>query len=266
MAVTKILDTWKLKKWWPVFAPKYLNSKKIGETPASEIENIIGRKIDVSLAVVTDDIRKQNINSKFKIIGIEGNNAISELVKYEISPASIKRHIKKGRARIDDSFICKTADNKNIIIKPFIVTKSNINRSQETAIRKITKTTINEAVSSMSYQQFVQDLISQKIQKTILNAIKKIAPPKVCEIRVMELIEEGTKEISEKAEEGEKISETMKEVKTEVEQPIENKKEASSKETKEKQKQEKKEEEKKEVSAEESSEKKKGRKKKEEKE
>ncbi len=42
-------------------------------------------------------------------------------------------------------------------------------------------------ISEMTYDEVVNDLISQKLQRTLKNNLKTIYPLKACEIRVMKL-------------------------------------------------------------------------------
>ncbi|MEM4337075.1 MAG: hypothetical protein QXG86_03655, partial [Candidatus Woesearchaeota archaeon] len=195
MAVTrtKTIDPWKLKRWYPIVAPSFLKKSFIGETPSISSEKVIGRCAEISLAAVTGEIKKQHINVTFRVVGFEGNNAITDIKKIEISPAYIKRNVRKGKTRVDDSFVLKTADNKEVRIKPFIISKDRINNTKQTLLRKLTKTELKEYVTKTSYEQLLEDILSYKLQKLVINILKKVCPIKTFEIRVIELIGE-TKE------------------------------------------------------------------------
>ncbi|MBW3023253.1 hypothetical protein KY308_04060, partial [Candidatus Woesearchaeota archaeon] len=124
MAATKskTIDPWKLKKWYPILAPEYMRKAFIGETPCESPEKVVNKEINISLAAVTGEIRKQSTNMTFRVIGFEGNNAITQVTRIEVSPSYIKRNVRKGRTRADDAFILKTADDEEIKIKPIIIT------------------------------------------------------------------------------------------------------------------------------------------------
>jgi len=221
VAKTRIMDPWKAKKWIPIYGPKYIKSAFIGETPTVETEKVIGREVTISLAAVIGDMKKQNVQATFKIIGLEGSNAITEIRKFEVSPAYIKRQIRKGRDRIDDSFVLKTADKKDVAIKPLFITKNKVNNSKKTLLRKLSRQELREYVSSIPYSELVQDLMFNKTQKILGNSMRKVCPLRSCDIRVMELVAEPAKqEVSEKLPEAkeeakeEKVEE-IKEEKTE---------------------------------------------------
>ncbi len=209
---SKTVDPWKSKRWYPIFSPKYMKSLFIGETPASEKEKIVGREVKLSLSVLTGEIKKQNVNVTFRIVGFEGNNATTELKRFEISSAYIKRQIRKGRERIDDMFKANTSDNKEVVIKPLIITKNKTNNSKKTLLRKLARQEIKEYLSKVSYNQLVQDLLVHKMQKTINQALRKVCPLKNTDIRVMSLVteieEEGlVEEPAEQSDEEKNVSE-----------------------------------------------------------
>jgi len=186
---TKIMDPWKAKRWIPIYGPNYLKNVFIGETPTIELQKVIGREVSISLAAVIGDMKKQNVQATFKITHLDGSNALTEVKKFEVSPSYIKRQIRKGRDRIDDSFVLKTSDKKDVIIKPLFITKNKVNNSKKTLLRKLSKQELREYISNVTYGELVQDMITSKLQKTIGNSLRKICPLRSCDIRVMELFE-----------------------------------------------------------------------------
>ena len=230
---TKVMDPWKAKRWFPIYAPKYMKSAFIGETPAVDREKVAGREVTISLAAVIGDIKKQNVQIKFKITGFDGNNALTDVKRMEVAPAYIKRQIRKGRDRIDDSFILATSDKKNVALKPLLITKNKINSSKKTLLRKLAKQELRDYVSKVPYSELVQDLISSKLQKTIGNSLRRIYPLRSSEIRVMEIIEPAA---------GESAGQPSETVEEKIETPVEEKIEEKKPEEKARDSEEKKEE------------------------
>lgn len=208
VAKTRAIDPWKAKKWYPVYGPNYLRGFFIGETPASEREKVIGREISISLAAVGGELKKQHVRVTFKITSMNANNALTEVKKFEISPSHIKRQVRKGRDRVDDSFILKTSDKKEVALKPLLITKSRINNSKKTLLRKLAKQDLKEYVSKSQYNQLVQDLVTSRLQKMLAQSLRKVTPLKSAEIRVMQLLGEIAPEAAgEQAESQEPESE-----------------------------------------------------------
>jgi len=219
---SKTIDPWKLKRWYPIYGPKYLRDAFIGETPATESKNVVGREVNISLAAVLNDMKKQSINVTFKITKLEGSNAITEVKKFEISPSYVRRQIRKDRDRIDDSIVLGTLDKKDVVLKPFLVTKNPVNNSKKTLLRKMARQELKDYVSKVTYSELVQDLISSKLQKTIGSVLRKVCPLRSTDIRVMEIVQKSElKNIEAPAENDEQPAEKIEE--KAVEQKLEEK-------------------------------------------
>ncbi len=218
VAATKTIDVWRMKKWWQIIAPAALRGAFIGETPALTIEEAVNRTVNISLAAVIGDVKKQNVNVTFKIIGVQDNKLMTRLIKYEIVPSFIRRCVRKDRTRIDDSFICKTSDGISVKIKPFLMTAHKVNGSRETLLGKLARATLRDAVSKMTYDILIEEIISNRLQKNIAATLRKVVPLRTSEIRVMEIIEDkkGAPEAAVVKVE-EKIEEKKEEIK--IEQP-----------------------------------------------
>lgn len=186
----KTIDVWKTKKWFPIMAPKVLRGAFIGETPAASIENAFGRNVNISLAAVTGDFKRQNVNVTFEITGADDGKLQTIITKIEMVPSHIRRCVKKGKVRIDDSFICKTSDNVQLRIKPFFVTMNKVKGSRKTLLVKLARTTFRDMIGKIPYDKFLEDTFSTRLQKEMKGVLKKVAPLKSCEIRMAELIKE----------------------------------------------------------------------------
>ncbi len=211
VAATKTIDVWRMKKWWQIIAPPALKGAMIGETPALTIDEAVGRTVNISLSAVTSDVKRQNANATFQITGVKENRLQTRLIKYEVSPSFIRRCVRKDRTRVDDSFICKTSDNISVRIKPFLVTAHTVNGSRETLLAKLARTTLRDVISKLDYSNLIEEIVSNRLQKNIATALRKVVPLKTFEIRVMEIIEE--KKETPKAEAAVKIEQKIEEPK-----------------------------------------------------
>lgn len=181
--------SWKRKRWLPIVAPELFNHALLGETMVVEPAEMVGKTINLSLMTLTGDLKKQSINVMFKVVGTHDNKAITEVVGYALSPSSIKRFVRRGRARIDTSFVCKTADDKAVRIKPFIVTAFDCSRSLASAIQKRTIECLVREVTKKEYKHVVRDLVEGRLQSRLYDALKKITPLKIASIRIFEIVD-----------------------------------------------------------------------------
>jgi small subunit ribosomal protein S3Ae len=120
---SRVIDTWKQKKWYKVLAPAYFGSQLLGETVAMEDDAVVGRTVTTSLMNVTGDVKKQNVIATFEVMKVNAGNGETRLKKLEIAPPSVRRMIRKGKDRVDVSLVCATKDNVIFRIKPFHVTR-----------------------------------------------------------------------------------------------------------------------------------------------
>tara|TARA_Y100000310_G_C20620048_1_gene782769 strand:- start:783 stop:1355 length:573 start_codon:yes stop_codon:yes gene_type:complete len=176
----------KKSKWFPIISTKYFNNVEIGETLSIEASSLIGKNVGVSLMHLTQDIKAQNTKITFKIKEAKDERLLTEVVKYEISPSSLKRMVHKGKEKIDDAFKLKTKDSQNVIIKPFIVTKASTKRSVLTSLRKKTLEILTDSLEKSTYETLIENVIRFKLQSTTRNELNKVYPVANFHIRKLE--------------------------------------------------------------------------------
>lgn len=227
---SRVVDTWKLKRWYTIVSPQMFGSRPLGETVAAEDSSMIGRTIMVSLMNVTGDVKRQNANVIFEVDAVQNGVAQTKVKKMEINPASIRRMVRKAKDRIDMSFVCATNDNKAVRIKPFLISRGQAGGAALTVIRKLTEDVARVEVSKLSYEGFVNEVVTGRLQKMIRDRVNKVYPVKIVEIRMFEIttvekplppvptLEEIETESSEEMTEEEKIE---KKVKAKAEKEVE---------------------------------------------
>lgn len=179
----------KVKKKFPVEvkAPEYLNSYTLGKSEVTDLGNLVGRTAKVNLMYITGNVKNQNVRLTFRISDVNSGLAKTEVIKYEQIPYYLGRFVRKGSDLVEDSFVVKSKDGKDVVIKPFIVTKMNTSSLVLSLIRKTAKTLIEKEASESTYDDLIQSIIGGRIQTTFRNEIKKIFPLKVFEFRRVEL-------------------------------------------------------------------------------
>jgi ribosomal protein S3AE len=186
MATQKELLKKRKKRWVPIQATRHFNNVEIGETITVEPSALIGRNVSINLMNLTQDIKTQNTKIVFKIKEVKDNKLLTEIVRYELVPASLKRMVHKEKEKIDDSFLATTKDNVNLKIKPFMVTKSSTNRSVLTALRKKAREVLTETIKKTTYEVFMEEVIRFKVQNFTKRELSKIYPLTQFQIRKLE--------------------------------------------------------------------------------
>jgi len=183
---SRVVDTWKQKKWYRVVSPQMFGARDIGETIASDESLLIGRTVKVSLAAITGDMKKQSTSAIFEIDRIEGGNAATSVKRLEISPSSIRRMMRKGKDRIDLSIVCATKDNLAVRVKPFLVTRGKVGNSILTSIRKLVDAVLRNEINKVGYEALVREVVSGNLQRKIRQRANRIYPLRTVEIRSVE--------------------------------------------------------------------------------
>ena len=199
----------KKKQWYQILAPKQFENVVIGDTLVTEPQAMLGKTLTHSLMNLTNDIKRQNVNIHFKIVEIDGNNGRTKIIGYEIIPYSVKRFVRRNCEKMDLSFICETSDNVFLRAKPLIITKADVKGSIAAKMRNGIVQFLIRTIKKMTYDEFINDLISHKIQSMMRENLCKVYPLKVCEIRYAGIEERtGRKESAP-------VTEAVEEVKAE---------------------------------------------------
>ena len=234
------------KKWYQILAPKEFNESLIGETLSFDPRLLINKVVTVNLMSLTRDIKKQNIIMRFKVIGLSENKAQTEVLGYHIIPTFLKRIIRRGRDNLHDSFVCKTSDEKNVRLKPLIITVNKTKGAVINSLMKALRNELKEYVRKITYKELVHELVSHKLQSNLKSSLRKIYPLRSFEIKEMRLeIRKkviGKKETKEKEKIKEKVELKEESDKAEEKKPDKPKAEEKKEEVKPEQEKEKPEE------------------------
>jgi small subunit ribosomal protein S3Ae len=186
MAYNKKYADWSKKVWVDIYAPvEIFNENKIGETPVykDNVENVIGRTVDLNLAFVLNNFKYQNYKVIFQINKVSGLKAYTEVKEIMLYSSYIRRITRKGTSKIEDSFIVKTSDGYEVRIKPLVITRFKAHRSQKTEIRKTYRKYLEEKASSLKYYELIEKVINYDLQNEIKPTLNKIFPVSNVEIR-----------------------------------------------------------------------------------
>jgi len=186
----------KKKLWVPIVAPMVLQNKAIGDAYVVDPKSIIGKTVSVNLSSITSDKSHRDFMARFRIIEV-GDNAKTEIIGFELGNSIIGRTIRKGKDRVDDSFIVRTKDNVGVRIKPYLQTNNYVARSVQTSLMKAIREYSYDFAKSRSYNEFIRDILSHKLQKEVKIKLNKITALKFIEIRRLEKIESESKKSEE---------------------------------------------------------------------
>ncbi|MFT7616128.1 MAG: small subunit ribosomal protein S3Ae [Candidatus Woesearchaeota archaeon] len=186
---------WKKKKWFPLLAPQTFDYQEVGQSLAIDKEELVGKSVKMNVMHLTKNPRKQNTSITFKIISIREGNAQLTAQKFEIIPSAIKRFVRTGRDRIDDSFILKTKDGRYARVKPLLITRAHQPGTLHTKLRIQATSFLRAHAAKFTLDELVKQVVDGSVLKSLKEVLNKIVVLRNCEIRAIEAIDrvEGLK-------------------------------------------------------------------------
>lgn len=171
------------KKWYRILATPEFKNQELGETYCDDASKSIGRKVKIILANLIGDMRKQNIVIIFRIKEVKGDQLNTELCGYEVLGAHIKRLVRKGRNKIDYSFIADMKDKTKIMIKPIILTRRKTKNKVLTEIRKRVQEYVKNYCSKNDFNRLISSMINLRMQLDLKKTLSKVYPIASIEFR-----------------------------------------------------------------------------------
>jgi small subunit ribosomal protein S3Ae len=215
----------KKKLWCKIIAPKLFGQKELGEAYLSSPEDAVGRVMRINLKDLTGSMKDQKAHISFKIDRVEGSTLRTSVNGYRLTPTSVKRIVRKNINKLDDYFVFKTKNGKEIVLKSLVITFNRTQRSTRNQVRIKLKELLAEEISKSDFETFIGNLVSNRVQMGIKKKLHKIYPIKEVAVRVLCLNEKTLQKEKEKEVapvKAEKVPAEVPEVKEEVsEKPAE---------------------------------------------
>ncbi|QEE16891.1 30S ribosomal protein S3ae [Promethearchaeum syntrophicum] len=184
----KTIDSWKMKEWYDVYAPKTFKEEFIAQIPSGNPDNLVGRIMSISLYDFTKSYNDASIMLQFKITKIIGKRCNTIFWGHELTRDYIRSLIHRGATRVDGIFNFTTADNVTYRVSTFLVTRRRAKRSQQKSMRKIIFQVLTEFAKNMTHEKFIQGVISGRFASNITKIAKTIYPLRECKIRKVKVI------------------------------------------------------------------------------
>lgn len=191
---TKVMDKWKLKKWYTVLAPSVFDNKPFCEIVATEESSLLNRIIKTSLNNFVSSGSQSAMFSTlcFRIIEVKGTQAFTRLIGHEIAPSFLRTFARRGKDLIHMVVDCKTKDGQDVRLKVIAVTEGKISENTGSSLRAAVIDEVKKATEPLNYDELMQEVIYGKLVSRLYNRLKQISSMKRVEIRKTELKERFT--------------------------------------------------------------------------
>ncbi|MGQ9551363.1 MAG: 30S ribosomal protein S3ae [Candidatus Bathycorpusculaceae bacterium] len=184
----RVRDKWRSKMWYTVLSPPYFGNVELGNVPAEEPEKLVGRVVESTLYDITSDFSHQYLKMFFQISKVEGRTAHTIFKGHEYSRDYLRSLVRRRTTKVDGLFNVMTRDGYKLRVAVSALTLSRIRTSQEKGIRNIMQKIISEKASTLTLDQFAQEMVLGKIASDIYNEAKKVAPLRHVGIRKSKMV------------------------------------------------------------------------------
>jgi small subunit ribosomal protein S3Ae len=181
----------KKPKWYTIVSPKVFGGKEVGETVSDDPKKVIGRTISVNAKELTGDFKKSHIVIKLEIDKLAEDKAHTRIKGYEVSRSYVQRFVRKGMSLIKIIQELKTSDNHKVRVDLMATSNGKIQTTKKALIRKKLKEELDKIMSGMTLDNNVFISTTNKIQKRIVQKLKKTHPLRFVEIKKIKLIDPG---------------------------------------------------------------------------
>ena len=176
------------KDWYKIVSPKFLGEAVIGETPALDVNRVVGRTVETSLTDITSDTSRYYVKLFFKISELNGDKAFTKFLGHDTTRDFIARIVQVRTTRIDASEIINLADSVRMRVKTIAITNGPVSNLIETKMRKEIKNIVMEEVPKLTSEQFIKEVLAGTLQQKIKKTISKIYPLRFFEFRKTEVL------------------------------------------------------------------------------
>lgn len=182
-------DAWKQKKWFKVTAPTMFEEAEIGETPGSDANAVLGRRMETTLKELTGNIKKgSRLKLYFEIESVSGSTAKTRFHSLELVRSYVRSMVRRRISRIDPMFRVDTKDSLPLRVKALLITNRRVRSSIKSALRKETEKIISGMAKEKDSGEFIKAVAEETVVKDLKIGLHHIYPLKKVEIRRIETI------------------------------------------------------------------------------
>ncbi len=188
MALQKTVDTWKLKKWFTVYAPKQFNEVQIAEMPANDEKAVVGRNIKVALSSLTNNPAHAYTEVILKVTDVNGEAAHTKIIRVEQLYSYIRSLVRRYRSVASGVFPAVTKDDVSVVAKMLVITKARTAHTKINGIRKETKGYVESYFKDNELNTALSGIIEGKMQNDLSKKLAHIAPINRVEVKKLEVV------------------------------------------------------------------------------
>ncbi|MCL5011320.1 MAG: hypothetical protein M1594_00255 [Candidatus Marsarchaeota archaeon] len=176
--MAKLVDSWKLKTWYSIVAPKFFKEVELSKTPTTDESHLKNRIIILPLKEITKDISHSFINVKLRVEEIKGSKAFTKFIGHSISSDYLSTLVRRGRDALRVVVDAKSKDGVEFTVKVIIVTSVKGSGRQKTGIRNKAISLLKERIPKEDFNTFISNVFNGSVSNDLSSSLKKILPIK----------------------------------------------------------------------------------------
>jgi small subunit ribosomal protein S3Ae len=187
--VAKVRDKWKLKSWVTVHASPSFGDAPVARIPLTDIGRPGGRVVETTLYdILRQDPQHYNYKLFFQVDKVEGEDAKSVFKGHEYSREFLRSLIRRGSSMSDFIKEFKTKDGYRVRVYCTALSQGKMNSSKKHDLRLIMDRVIGERAANLTYDQFAQEMVLQKVASDVYNEAKRVTHLRHVGIRKSKLV------------------------------------------------------------------------------
>jgi small subunit ribosomal protein S3Ae len=188
-ATGKVKDKWKAKQWVTVLASPSFGNAPIGRVPLTDVEKPAGRVVETTLYdILKQDPQHYSFKLYFQIDKVEGDTAYTVLKGHEYSREYLRSLMRRGSSMSDFIKDYTTKDGYIVRVYCIALSQGRMNSSKKHEIRNLMDQIIKERSGALTYDQFVQETVLQKVASDVYNEAKNVTRLRHVGVRKTKLV------------------------------------------------------------------------------
>jgi small subunit ribosomal protein S3Ae len=186
-----VKDKWRSKRWYKVRAPGLFQHVELGETVATEPEQVVGRTLEATLPELSGaaDAGKAHVKLRFRVERISGEGvAEARFIGHDLTSDYVRRLARRKRSKIDTALTVTTKDGVRIVLKPVAVSEQRLQTRLRAELRHKIFSTLTEEAQLRTSPEFVREMLQGELSKVLAHGLKTLYPLKKIEIRRSEVL------------------------------------------------------------------------------
>ncbi len=186
-----VKDKWRAKQWYKVRAPGLFQHAELGETVATEPEQLVGRTLEMTLPELSGgaDAGRAHIKMRFRVERVGGDGvAETRFIGHDLTSDYVRRLARRKRSKIDTSLHVTTKDGIEIVLKPVAVGEQRLQTRLRAELRHKMVEILQTEASQKTAAEFVREMIQGELSKILAHGVRTLYPLKKIEIRRSEVL------------------------------------------------------------------------------